>query len=148
MKIVLRSDVAGIGRKGDVRDVADGYARNFLLPKGLAFKATPGAEAQAEGMRRSRAMRSAAERADAVAIADVLAGSSIEVSAKAGAGGKLFGSIGASDIANAISAQTPATVDRRQVVLDEPIKALGAHTVKVHLHPEIDATVSVNVVAV
>jgi large subunit ribosomal protein L9 len=147
VKIVLRSDITGVGRKGDVLDVADGYARNYLLPRGLALVATPGVEAQAEAMRKARAQRGAAERAEAVELADRLGGSTVRVTAKAGAGGRLFGSVSASDIANAIAAQTGAQVDRRSIELPEPIKSTGSHAVVAHLHSDVDVSLSVDVVA-
>lgn len=147
MKIVLRRDVVGVGKKGDVREVADGYARNYLLPKGLALQATAGVEAQAEAMRRARAQRSAAERADAQALADRLRTASVKVTAKAGREGKLFGSVSSSDIAQALAAQYGAEIDRRQLELHEPIKAVGAHKVLARLHSDVEVDLDVQVVA-
>jgi large subunit ribosomal protein L9 len=147
VKVVLRADVDGVGKKGDVRDVADGFARNYLLPKGIALVATPGVEAQAEAMRRARMLRSAAEKADAQALADLLGAATVQVTAKAGKGGKLFGSVGAADVAAAIAAQTGATIDRRQINLDDPIKTVGSHQVVARLHTDVDATITVDVVA-
>ena len=145
MKVVLRSDVAGIGRKGDVREVANGYARNFLLPRGLAFKATPGVEAQAEGMRRSRALKQAAELADAKVLAEVLGAAPLRIAVRAGKEGKLFGSVGSSDIVAAIAKQLGVTVERRQVELPEPIKAVGTYQVPVELHSELTVPVTVEI---
>jgi large subunit ribosomal protein L9 len=147
VKVVLRTDITGVGRKGDVLDVADGYARNYLLPKGKALVATPGVEAQAEAMRKARAQRSAAERAEAVALADQLGGTTVRVTAKAGAGGRLFGSVSASDIANALASQTGAQIDRRSITLSESIKSLGTYTVIAHLHTDVELNLSVDVVA-
>ena len=147
MKVVLRSDITGVGRKGDVLDVADGYARNYLLPKGKALVATPGVEAQAEAMRKARLQRSAAERAEAVELADRLGGTTVRVTAKAGAGGKLFGSVSSSDIANALAAQTGTQIDRRNITLSEAIKSTGSYTVVAHLHSDVDLNLSVEVVA-
>jgi large subunit ribosomal protein L9 len=147
VKVVLRSDITGVGRKGDVLDVADGYARNYLLPKGKALVATPGVEAQAEAMRKARLQRSAAERAEAVELADTLAGTTVRVTAKAGAAGKLFGSVSASDIANALAAQTGAQIDRRNITLPEAIKSTGTYAVVAHLHSDVDLNLSVEVVA-
>ena len=146
-KIVLRSDVTGVGRKGDVLDVADGYARNYLLPKGLALLATPGVEAQAEAMRKARQARNAAERADAAELAKVLGSTTVRIKAKAGREGKLFGSVSASDIAQAIAAQTGAEVDRRSIDITDPIKATGSHSVVARLHTEVEVAVIVEVVA-
>lgn len=145
MKVVLRSDVAGIGRKGDVREVANGYARNFLLPRGLAFKATPGVEAQAEGMRRSRALKQAAELADAKVLAELLGAAPLRIAVRAGKEGKLFGSVGSSDIVSAIAKQLGVTVERRQVELPEPIKAVGTYQVPVELHSELTVPVTVEI---
>jgi len=147
VKVVLRSDVEGLGRRGDLREVANGYARNYLLPKGLAIAATPGVEAQAEAMRRSRALKSAAEAADARVILEVLEAAPIRISARAGKEGKLFGSVGSADIAAAIGKQLGATVDRRALQLGEPLKALGTHRVPVSLHAEVKGTVTVELVA-
>jgi len=147
MKVVLRTDVSGLGKRGDVADVADGYARNYLLPKGKALAATPGVEAQAEAMRRARAMRAAADRADAVQLADRLATASVVIKAKAGKEGKLFGSVSTSDIAAAVERQIGATVDRRHLTLTEPIKKLGTYAVTAHLVGDVAATFSVNVVS-
>jgi large subunit ribosomal protein L9 len=145
VKVVLRSDVAGIGRKGDVREVANGYARNFLLPRGLAFKATPGVEAQAEGMRRSRALKQAAELADAKVLGELLAAAPLRITVRAGKEGKLFGSVGSSDIVSAIAKQLGVTVERRQVELPEPIKAIGTYQVPVELHSELTVPVTVEI---
>ena len=145
MKVVLRSDVAGIGRKGDVREVANGYARNFLLPRGLAFKATPGVEAQAEGMRRSRALKQAAELADAKVLAELLGAAPLRIAVRAGKEGKLFGSVGSSDIVSAIAKQLGVTVERRQVELPEPIKAVGTYQVPIELHSELTVPVTVEI---
>jgi large subunit ribosomal protein L9 len=145
VKIVLRSDVAGIGRKGDVLEVANGYARNFLLPRGLAFKATAGVEAQAEGMRRSRALKQASELADAKVLAELLAASPLRIAVRAGKEGKLFGSVGSADIVTAIASQLGVTLERRQVELPEPIKAVGTYQVPVELHSELTVPVTVEV---
>jgi large subunit ribosomal protein L9 len=147
VKIVLRSDITDVGRKGDVLDVADGYARNYLLPKGLALVATPGVEAQAEAMRKARLARSASERADAVALADQLGGTTVKVTAKAGAGGRLFGSVSSSDVANAIAAQTGTRVDRRSIELSEAIKSTGTYTAVAKLHSDVQVNLTVEVVA-
>lgn len=147
MKVVLRDDVENLGRKGDVVDVADGYARNYLVPRGLAMKATKGVVAQAESMRRNRAARDARERDAAQATAATLGGTRLEITARAGEGGKLFGSVTTTDIAEALEARHSVTVDRRRIALDEPIKELGEVEVVVGLHPEVSATLTVAVVA-
>lgn len=146
MKIVLRDDVDNLGRKGDVVDVADGYARNFLVPRGLAMKATKGVVQQAEAMRRSRAAREVRDRESAQAAAAAIAGMRLEITARAGEGGKLFGSVTAADVVEALQAQKSVEVDRRKVGLDEPIKEIGETEVEVRLHPDVTAVFTVVVV--
>jgi large subunit ribosomal protein L9 len=147
MKVVLRTDVDGLGKRGDVAVVADGYARNYLLPKGKALASTPGVEAQAEAMRRARAVRAAADRADAVMLADRLVSASLTIAAKSGKEGKLFGSVGTADIAAAIARQVGATIDRRNLTLTEPIKKLGTYSVTANLVGDVDAAFTVHVVS-
>src|ERR1700676_3596165 len=122
MRIVLRTDMTGLGKRGDIREVADGYARNFLLPRGHAIVATPGGEAQATSMRRSRDQRDARDREAAETIARKLVPAVIRIPARAGAEGKLFGSVTASDVALAVAEQTGVELDRRRLHLEEPIK--------------------------
>src|SRR3954467_4895993 len=117
MKIVLREDVDHVGQKGDIVDVADGYARNCLVPRGLALRATPGIQKQADGMRRGRDAKDRHAREAAQAIADQLT-PTIRVEARAGDGGRLFGSVTSSDIADAVKAQLGVEVDRRDITLD------------------------------
>ena len=145
MRVVLRADVEALGHKGDLLEVADGYARNYLVPRGLAIRATKGVVAQAEAMRRNRAARDARDRAAAEEQASKLGATTIQVMARAGEGGKLFGSVTNADVADAMRAQTGIDVDRRAIELDEPIRELGARTVVVRLHPEVSAEVPVEV---
>ena len=126
MKVVLRDDVENIGRKGDLIEVTDGFARNFLVPRGLAMKATKGVVQQAEAMRRNREARDARDREAAQALADQLTGKRIELRARAGEGGRLFGSVTSADVADAVRAQTGVELDRRKTQLAEPLKELGA----------------------
>ncbi len=147
MKIVLREDVDTLGRKGDLVDVADGYARNFLVPRGLAIRATKGAAKQAEAMRRNREAREVRDRESAQEIAARLDGVRIEVKARAGEGGKLFGSVTNADVADAVKAATEVELDRRTIELAEPIKELGPAELPVRLHPDVVATLSVEGVA-
>jgi large subunit ribosomal protein L9 len=144
---VLRDDVENLGRKGDLVDVADGYARNFLVPRGLAIKATRGVVQQAEAMRRNREVREVRDRASAAELAERLTTARIEVKARAGEGGKLFGSVTASDIADAVMAQNEVALDRRKIGLPEPIKELGTVEVPVQLHGDVHATLTIEVVA-
>jgi large subunit ribosomal protein L9 len=147
VRVVLRDDVDNLGRKGDLVDVADGYARNFLVPRGLAIKATRGVVQQADAMRRNREAREVKDRAHATELAERLSATRIEVKARAGEGGKLFGSVTASDIADAVLAQNEIELDRRKIGLAEPIKELGTVEVPVQLHGDIDATITIEVVA-
>ena len=145
MKLLLRSDVSGVGKKGDVVEVADGYGRNYLLPKGFAVVATGGVEAQAASMRRSRDQRDAADRAAAEEIAARLVPTVIAVSARAKAEGELFGSVSVTDIVDAVAAQTGVTLDRHAVSVDEAIKSVGTHSVSARLHPEVQFQITVEV---
>lgn len=145
VKLVLRGDVTGVGKRGDIVEVAPGYARNFLVPRGLAFAATAGAEQQGAAMRRNRMLRDAKDRGSAQEIAKHLVSKIITVSARAADGGKLFGSITAAEIAAAVSAQTGAEFDRKAIHLLEPIKTIGTHQVPVRLHPEVEFPLTVEV---
>lgn len=147
MKVVLRDDVENLGTKGDVVEVADGYARNFLVPRGLAMKATKGVLAQAESMRRSRAAKEVRDREAAQAQASQLAGTRIEIKARAGVEGKLFGSVTTSDIADALNAKFGVEIDRRRIALDEPVKEISEVEVAVKLHTDVVVPVIVVVVA-
>ena len=147
MKVVLRADVEHLGQKGDLVDVADGYARNFLVPRGLALRATSGIAKQADAMRRNREARDRRDREAAQAIADQLNAPTIQIQARAGEGGRLFGSVTSTDIAAAVQAQIGIEVDRRNIALDEPLKELGASDLVVRLHPDVTATLRVEVVA-
>jgi large subunit ribosomal protein L9 len=145
VKVILRSDVDSLGKKGDIIDVADGYARNFLVPNGLALKASPGAVQQAGAMRRARDIRDSADREAAQAVATKLVPQTISISARAGGEGKLFGSVTAADIAEAVQAQTGIELDRRKVHLADPIREVGQHTVTVKLHADVEFPVTVDV---
>ena len=146
MKVVLRDDVENIGRKGDLIEVTDGFARNFLVPRGLAMKATKGVVQQAEAMRRNREARDARDREAAQALADQLTGKRIELRARAGEGGRLFGSVTSADVADAVRAQTGVELDRRKTQLAEPLKELGAVEVPVKLHADVEVILNVDVV--
>lgn len=148
MEVILRDDVDGVGHKGDVVDVADGYGRNFLLPRGLALKATRGARAQAESMARSRAVQDSEEREAAQEIATRLVPHTITISARAaGEEGTLFGSVTAADVVEAVQAQTDIEIDRRAIHMDEAVKSVGEHTVTAKLHPEVEFPIHLDVVA-
>lgn len=147
MKIVLRADVDTLGNKGDLIDVSDGYARNYLVPRGLAIRATKGVVEQAEAMRRNRAARDARDREAAQAVADQLTGRRIEITARAGEGGRLFGSVTNNDVATAVQAQVGIEIDRRHLSMAEPLKELGPTEVPLRLHPEVEVALQVEVVA-
>lgn len=146
MKVILRSDLDGLGKRGDIVDVADGHARNFLLPKGHALAASDGAIEQAGRMRQARDQRDSSAREAATQIASTLVPKVITVSAKAGPEGKLFGSITAADIVDAVREQTDIELDRRQLEVDS-IKTTGQHTVTASLHNAVSFPVTIDVVA-
>ena len=146
MKIVLRADVEHVGEKGEIVEVADGYARYYLVPRGLALRATAGVQKQADAMRRSRDARDRRDREAAQAIADQLS-PTIRIEARAGEGGRLFGSVTSMDIADAVQTQLGVAVDRRDISLDEPLKELGVSEVAVKLHRDVTATLHVEVVS-
>jgi len=147
VKVVLRSDVDNLGKKGDLVDVADGYARNYLVPRGLALKANAGIQKQADAMRRNREARNRREREAAQALAAQFEGRTISIKARAGGEGRLFGSVTSVDIADAVQQQTGAELDRRKIELAEPLKELGPAELTVRLHPDVVATIHVDVEA-
>jgi len=147
MRLVLLADVDGLGKRGDQVDVSDGYGRNFLLPHRRAIPASARITAQAQAMRRSRDLRDARDREGAETVARTLVPQVITIPARAGAGGKLFGSVTAQDVVDAVASQTGVQLDRRKVHLSEPIKTLGVHEVPVKLHAEVEFPVTVEVVA-
>jgi large subunit ribosomal protein L9 len=146
MKVILRSDVPAVGKRGDICEVKDGFARNFLFPKGLAIVASDGAVSQAAAMRRARDLREAADRESAQTIATTLTRATITLSAKVGAEGRLYGSITAADLADAIEAQTGVSIDRRKITVD-PVKSLGSYSATVRLHSDVQFPVAFDVVA-
>jgi large subunit ribosomal protein L9 len=147
MKVILQKTVERLGDPGDVADVADGYARNFLIPRGLAVRAEKGAVRHAESLKRAHQSRTKAQKGEFEAIAARIIQTSVVVTARAGEEGKLFGSVTAADIAEALSAETGVAVDRRDIHLDEPIRSVGTHEVTVHLHAEVDPVITVDVLA-
>lgn len=145
MKVILRQDVRDIGKKGDIVDVANGYARNYLEPKGLAIPATEGSVAQAAAMRRSRDVKDSRERGAAEEVAKSLVPAVITLTAKAGPEGRLFGSVTTTDVAEAVLAQTGIDLDRRKLHLNEPIKSVGTHQVPAKLHADVEFPITVEV---
>ncbi|MEX2457413.1 MAG: 50S ribosomal protein L9 [Actinomycetota bacterium] len=147
MKIILQREVESLGVPGDVVDVADGYARNYLVPRGMAIPASKGAVKHAERLKLGHQARVAKTKTDAEATVKRLEAVITRISAKAGDEGRLFGSVTPERLATEIERATGVAVDRKQLHVDEPIRSLGSHQVKVHLHPEVNATVPVEVVA-
>ena len=147
MKVLLRADVPGVGRRGDIVKVAGGFARNFLLPEGRAIVASDGIDGQAQQMRRGRDLREAHDRTAAEAQATILAGATIPMSARAGSGGRLFGSIGPADVVEAIKAAKGVEIDRKHVVLPEHIKETGSFEVTVELFRDVATIVTLEVSA-
>ena len=146
MQVILRNDVEGLGKRGDIIDVADGHARNFLFPKGHAMKATEGAQAQAERMRRARDLKDQSDREAATTVASTLVPKIITITAKAH-DDKLFGSIHDGEIVAAIEEQTGIVLDRKVISIDEPIRTLGQHQVTAQLHSAVSFPVTVEIVA-
>jgi large subunit ribosomal protein L9 len=145
MKVILQKTVERLGDPGDVADVADGYARNFLIPRGLAVRAEKGTVRHAESLKRAHQSRTKAQKGEFEAIAARIIQTPVVVTARAGEEGKLFGSVTAADIAGALSAETGVAVDRRDIHLEEPIRSVGTHEVTVHLHPEVDPVITIDV---
>lgn len=147
MKVVLHKAVAQLGNRGDIVDVADGYARNFLIPTGVAQMATSGVEAQAVAMRKAWQQRNAADREAAESLATTLVTATIAISARASGEGKLFGSVSVHDVVDAIKEQTGVELDRKMVDLGEGIKSVGAHSVTVQPHDDVQFPVTIEVAA-
>ncbi|MCW5881396.1 MAG: 50S ribosomal protein L9 [Anaerolineae bacterium] len=145
MRVVLIQEVPNLGKVGDIKDVADGYGRNYLIPKGLAILATYGAVKNVEELRRAEAKKMARRVQDAESIATELNQLNLHFTARAGEEGRLYGSITNADIAEAIKAKTGHDIDRRRIELDEPIRHLGEHTVEVRLITNVSAHVKVTV---
>ena len=147
MKLVLTSEVTGLGGPGDVVEVKDGYGRNYLVPQKLAVLATRGVEKQVAQLRRAREVSAIRDLGAAREVAGQLAGLTVVLPARAGSGGRLFGSITPADIAGAVLAAGGPKLDRRRLELHAPIKTTGSHTVSVRLHDDVVATVAVEVTA-
>jgi len=145
MKILLTQEVRSLGSPGDVVDVADGYARNFLIPRGLAQRATKGALKQVDTIRRTREVKEVRDREKAEELAASLGKLQIRVKAKAGDGGRLFGQVTPSAVAEAITKAGGPKIDKRRLHMDGPIKSLGVHKASLRLHPEVEAELNVEV---
>jgi large subunit ribosomal protein L9 len=147
MKVVLNADIGTLGHKGDIVDVAPGYARNYLLPRNLALQANKGVVRQAEEMRRARTERERRDRAAAESLAAAIGGLQLRVRARAGEDGQLFGSVTTADIAAALAPELGQEIDRRRINLPAAIRTLGSHEYTVHLRPDLTVAGSVEVVA-
>jgi len=145
MKLILTQEVTGLGAPGDVVEVAGGYGRNYLVPRGLAMRWTRGAEKQIELIQRARSAREIRGLDDAKVAAGRLASLRVRLETRAGGGGRLFGSVSPADIAAAVKAAGGPELDRRRIEIKNPIKTIGAHQVTVRLHPEVTATLDVEV---
>jgi large subunit ribosomal protein L9 len=146
MKVILTKSVEDLGDKGDVVEVADGYARNYLVPKKFAVKASDGALKQAESMRVARIEAERKSLEEAQALGEALAGVRVVVAARAGDAGNLFGSIGASDVAEAIVKFTGVEIDKRIIQIEEPIKEIGLHEIALKPHSEVEVSVTLDVI--
>ncbi|GAA1723269.1 50S ribosomal protein L9 [Isoptericola hypogeus] len=146
-KLILTHEVTGLGEPGDVVEVKDGYARNFLIPRSLATPWTKGAESQVSAIRKARKAREIATLDDAQAAAQSLESRQVAVSAHAGDSGRLFGAVTTADIAAAVEAAGGPKVDKRKIEIGQPIKTVGEYTVSIRLHPEVSAKIAVKVVA-
>lgn len=147
MRVILLEDVKKLGQKGDVVNVADGYARNFLIPRGLAAEATQGRIKELDHMKKKQAEQKKKEEEDARSLGARMDGLKVDLSARVGDAGKLFGAISNKDIAEALKNQHGITVDKKKIVLDAPLKTLGEHNVVVKLHPVVQVQIVVNVSA-
>ena len=146
MKLILTQEVDGLGAPGDVVEVKDGYGRNFLIPRGFGIRWTRGGEKTIESMKKARDARSVRDEDHAAEVKAKLEGSTYAVKVRAGEGGRLFGAVTTAEIANAIT-EAGGEVDKRTIVVGNPIKSLGAHTVTVRVHDDVEAEVSLNVVS-
>jgi len=146
MKIILTQEVENLGAAGDVVEVKDGYGRNYLLPRGVAIRWTRGAQAQADSIKQARTSRAVRDEAHAEELKTKLEAAPVDVKVKAGQGGRLFGSVTPADIAAALGEVAGEAVDKRTLVLGNPIKSLGAHSVSVKLLDEVTASVALNVI--
>ncbi|HCB06065.1 MAG TPA: 50S ribosomal protein L9 [Nocardioides sp.] len=146
MKLILTQEVTGLGAPGDVVEVKDGYGRNYLVPRGVAIRWTRGAEKTVESIKKARTTRAVRDHDSAEAVKAKLEGAPVQVKVRAGEGGRLFGAVTVTDIAEALAEASGQDVDKRTIAVGNPIKSLGAHEVTVRLHDEVSATVSLNVI--
>ncbi|MDA2806157.1 50S ribosomal protein L9 [Nocardiopsis suaedae] len=146
MKLILTHEVDGLGAPGDVVEVKDGYGRNYLLPRGFAIRWTRGGQKQIDSIRRARQARDIRTLEEAEQIAERLRSLRVELARRAGDGGRLFGSVNAADVASAVTTAGGPQVDKRRIEIRNPIKSVGEHKVRIRLHPEVSATIALEVV--
>ena len=149
MKLILTQEVGGLGAAGDIVEVKDGYGRNFLIPRGFAIRWTKGGERTVDSIKAARSSREVRDLDHAKQVKAQLESTTVNLPVRAGEGGRLFGAVTVNDIAGAIGREVAggAQVDKRKIIVGNPIKSLGSHQVTVKVHDEIDATVNLNVVA-
>lgn len=147
MKVALKEDMEKFGKKGDIKEVADGYARNYLIPRGLVEIATAAVIKRTEKMRQAHTAAEAKQKEEMLQLADKIEGKSFRIKTKVGEDKKLFGSITAADIVKAIKDKTKVEIDKKMIVLAEPIKKAGEHKVQIKLATEVEAQITVKVVA-
>jgi large subunit ribosomal protein L9 len=146
MKLILTQEVDGLGTAGDVVEVKDGYGRNYLIPRGVAIRWTRGSERQADSIKQARASRAVRGHDQAEQLKTKLESESVDLQVRAGTGGRLFGAVTVTAIAEALAEASGESVDKRLIMVAQPIKALGAHTISVRLHDDVSATVTLNVI--
>lgn len=146
-KLILTQEVSGLGAPGDVVEVAAGYGRNYLIPRGFAINWTRGAEKQVEQIKRARSVREIRSLEEAKAAASQLEKLTVRLKRRSGGNGRLFGSVGTSDIAEAVQQAGGPAVDKRKIVVPDPIKTIGAHRVQIRLHSDVTASVKIDVQA-
>jgi large subunit ribosomal protein L9 len=147
MKVILKKDVKALGKSGEVKEVADGYARNFLFPRGLAAEATSGNLKVVADQKEQMIKKEQREATEAQQIAAQINGASLSIKAKSGEGGRLFGSITAKEVAEALNATFKLAIDKRKLEINDTIKTVGSHPVKLHLYKGVVAEITVNVTA-
>ncbi len=146
MKLILTQEVTGLGAPGDIVEVANGYGRNYLVPRGVAIRWSRGAEKTVDSIKTARASRAVRDHDHAEQIKTKLEAGSVAVKVRSGAGGRLFGAVTVSEIAGALTEASGEPVDKRTIAVKNPIKSLGSHEVSVKLHDEVSATVALNVI--
>ena len=147
MKLILKQEVSALGAPGDVVEVKDGYGRNYLIPRGLAMRWTKGAEKQIESIKKARQVREVRDVSHADEIKQQLEALSVRLPAQAGSSGRLFGAVTVGDIVDAVKAAGGPDIDKRRIVVANPIKTLGKHQVEVKVHDEVSATIELEVVS-